>query len=400
MKILLFLFSAVLVLGAPPEPKFKAQDLDKGVQIGYGVAVADVDGDKLPDILLADKKQFRWFKNPGKRDAVWANYVLAENLTTNDNVCIAAQDIDGDGKCEVAVGAEWNPADTVGSGAVFYLIAPADRTQPWEAVKFPSVEPTTHRMRWVPLGEKEWGLLVAPLHGRGNKNAEGVGVKMFLYHKPADPKTEWKSEVIDEAMHATHNFDVVLPEKSGASTVSLGVAGKEGVIFLRPNGQTWKRLSLDMKEAAGEDFKGAGEVRSGILSGVGKLFFATVEPMHGNRLAVYRADPSTNPPSLKRTLLTDKLIQGHALACGDLLDLRSDQIVVGWRGDKPGDDVGIAVWTALDEKGEQWRETVVDHNETACEDLTLADLDGDGKLDIIAAGRATHNLRVLWNERP
>ena len=122
--------------------------------------------------------------------------------------------------------------------------------------------------------------------------------------------------------------------------------------------------------------------------------------MHGNRLAVYRADPSTNPPSLKRTLLTDKLIQGHALACGDLLDLRSDQIVVGWRGDKPGDDVGIAVWTALDEKGEQWRETVVDHNETACEDLTLADLDGDGKLDIIAAGRATHNLRVLWNERP
>jgi hypothetical protein len=75
------------------------------------------------------------------------------NLTKNDNVCIAAQDIDGDGKCEVAVGAEWNPGDTVNSGAVFYLIPPADRTQKWEPVKFPSVEPTTHRMKWIKLGE-------------------------------------------------------------------------------------------------------------------------------------------------------------------------------------------------------------------------------------------------------
>jgi hypothetical protein len=400
MKILLFIFSAVAVLGAPPEPKFKAQDLDKGVQIGYGVAVADVDGDKLPDILLADKKQFRWYKNPGKRDASWASCVMAENLTAQDNVCIAAQDIDGDGRCEVAVGAEWNPADTVSSGAVFYLIAPADRTQPWEAVKFPSVEPTTHRMRWVPLAEKEWGLLVAPLHGRGNKDGEGAGVKVLLYRKPADPKTEWSSEVIDDTMHATHSIDVVLPEKSGAPTVSVGVAGKEGVVFLRPDGPKWKRPSLDMKDAAGPDFNGAGDVRAGFLTGAGELFFACIEPMHGNRLAVYRADPSTNPPSLKRTLLTDKLIQGHALACGDLLGLRSDQVVVGWRGNQPGHDVGIAVWTALDERGEQWRETVVDHQETACEDLTLADLDGDGKLDIIASGRASHNLRVFWNERP
>jgi hypothetical protein len=33
----------------------------------------------------------------------------------------------------------------------------------------------------------------------------------------------------------------------------------------------------------------------------------------------------------------------------------------------------------------------------ACEDLKIADLDGDGQPDIIASGRATHNLVIYWN---
>ena len=40
----------------------------------------------------------------------------------------------------------------------------------------------------------------------------------------------------------------------------------------------------------------------------------------------------------------------------------------------------------------------IDDDGIACEDLVLADLNGDGKLDIIASGRATHNLRVYFNE--
>ena len=40
-----------------------------------------------------------------------------------------------------------------------------------------------------------------------------------------------------------------------------------------------------------------------------------------------------------------------------------------------------------------------DENTMACEDLVLADLDGDGKLDIIAAGRATKNVKIYWNAR-
>src|SRR5258708_12043910 len=104
---------------APPEPKFRAVEVNTKIEIGYGLAIADVDGDGKPDILLADKKQYVWYKNP-----TWEKFVLAENLTKEDNVCIAAMNIDGDGKCEVPVGADSNPADTVTTGPVFYLVPP------------------------------------------------------------------------------------------------------------------------------------------------------------------------------------------------------------------------------------------------------------------------------------
>src|SRR5438477_12630148 len=109
----LFGSAAFSEAGEPPLPNFNAVEIDSKIDIGYGVAVADVDGDKKPDILLADKKQIVWYRNP-----TWEKFVMVENLTKLDNVCIAAADIDGDGKAEIAVGAGWNPSDTVGSGAV------------------------------------------------------------------------------------------------------------------------------------------------------------------------------------------------------------------------------------------------------------------------------------------
>ena len=117
----------------PGPPKFRAETIDSKVVIGYGTAIGDVDGDGKADILLADKKQFAWYRNPD-----WKRFVIAENLTKHDNVCIAARDIDGDGKVEIAVGAEWNPGDTVNSGSVHYLVAPEDRTQLWQPVKLPN----------------------------------------------------------------------------------------------------------------------------------------------------------------------------------------------------------------------------------------------------------------------
>jgi hypothetical protein len=371
-------------------PKFRAVEIDSKIDIGYAITVADVDGDKKPDLLLVDKKQVAWYRNP-----TWEKFVIAENLTPLDNVCIAAADIDADGKADVAVGAQWNPGDTLNSGAVFFLIPPKDRTQKWDPVKLPH-EPTVHRMRWMSVSQGKHELVVVPLHGRGNKDGQGAGVKILSYKKPDDPHQPWATELISDTLHMTHNLHLgpwTQPDGGGVL-----VAGKEGVFQFSRQNLAWKSRQLTGNPPGGTMVGGAGEVRTGRLPG-GKSFLATVEPMHGHQLAVYTpsADGATNG-LWERHLVDSSLKEGHALACGDLLDVGFDQIAVGWRARNAEGKVGIKLFVPRDNLGTKWTETILDDNTMACEDLCLADLDGDQKLDLIASGRATKNVKVYFNE--
>jgi hypothetical protein len=211
-------------------------------------------------------------------------------------------------------------------------------------------------------------------------------------------------EVINDSMHMTHNFNPVRWTQSGAA--ELLVAGKEGVFDCIQDGKDWKSWQLIGKREGDSSFAGCGEVRTG----KGKLakptdryannFIATIEPMHGNQVVVYTA-PSVDAASglWERQLIDSSLKEGHALACGDLLGVGSDQIVAGWRAKNAAGKVGIKLYWTQDSAGKEWKETVVDDDTMACEDLCLADLNGDGKLDIVAAGRATKNVKVYFNQR-
>ena len=387
IPVALYFFLHVL---QDPEPKFEPQVIDANISIGYGLAIGDVDGDRKPDILLADKKQFVWYRNGD-----WKRFVMVENLTESDNVCIAARDVDGDGKVEVAVGAQWNPSetsDTLRSGSVHFLMRPRDPTQKWTPVELHH-EPTVHRMRWVKAGINKYHLIVLPLHGRGNKGGEGQGVKVMAYEMPGARSTEWKHWIIDESMHLTHNMDVV---ENGVSE-SLYIGGKEGVKVFSFEGGRWSAPGAGAWLVKGKSF---GEIRVGPTSG-GQRWVAGVEPMHGNQLTIYgENDSKTVSDSINpvRTVLTSDLNQGHALAVSDLLGFGSGQIVVGWREPNSEKKTGIKIFIAQNRQRNDWTGFWVDDNGIACEDLQIADLDGDGRKDIIASGRATHNLKIYWNK--
>jgi hypothetical protein len=370
---------------SPADLHFEHQTVDSQVAIGYGIALEDVDGDGKKDILLADKKQFVWYRNPD-----WKRFVMVSDLTELDNVCIAARDLDGDGKVEVAVGAQWNPGDTVNSGSVHYLIPPADRTELWTPVQLHH-EPVVHRMRWVRTSGGKYVLVVAPLHGRGNRGGEGAGVQLLAYTPPADPRDPWKTELLDDTLHVTHNFDRGAWVERAGDAEDILYLGREAALLLTHDDQGWHKRQL-------AEVQGGGEIRMGRLAD-GTRYLATIEPFHGERLVVYRFDavPAGEWPTraTSRTVLAEDFVQGHAIATGDLLGAGYDQIVAGWRNANQDGKVGLKWYRTSD--GKRWEESWVDDNQMACEDARLADLDGDGRLDIVAAGRDTHNLKIYWN---
>jgi len=378
-KTILTFILVVYVITGKSQPGFTQQVIDTTISIGYGIALADVDGDGKTDILLADSKQFVWYRNGD-----WKKFLMAENLTEHDNVCIAARDINGDGKAEVAVGAQWNPGETSDdqqSGAVFYLVRPADPTQLWKAIELHH-ETTVHRMQWVQSGIGRYYLVVAPLHGKGNKNGEGAGSKILAYHYAASPEGEWAIDTLENGMHLTHNFFRI--EKNG---YSLYIAGKEGITLLHENG---KYITRDKLTTPGMK-RGAGEVVVGKLNG-SKNFIATIEPMHGNELVVYINNFK------ERISLDTTFKEGHAIGAGDFLHLGYEQIVAGWRNPNQQGKVGIKLYAMKDKAGKTWESSWIDENGMACEDLKIADLNGDHKPDIVASGRATHNVKIYWGQ--
>ena len=377
MILIIFFFQLLATSSAQQSPAFQEQTVDSTISIGYGIALGDVDGDKRPDILLADKKQVVWYRNGD-----WKKFVMAENLTEFDNVCIAAEDLDGDGKVEVAVGAQWNPSETkdsLKSGSVHFLIRPNDPTAMWRAVNLYH-EVTIHRMRWVKTSTGLSYLLVLPLHGKENSNGEGRAVNLLVFKYPELLKKTAPEHIVSTNMHLTHNFDI-----TGSGQPLIGLAGKEGVCFFEPAFKTLNSLTpLRMHE-----FQGAGEVR---LSGAKTdKFVVTIEPMHGNKLVVYSDEGKI------RMIIDTSLNEGHALAIADFPGTKNQHIVAGWRRPNKDGKVGIKLYKRKSPASTGWESSWIDENGMACEDLQVMDLNGDGKLDIVASGRATHNLKIYWN---
>jgi hypothetical protein len=384
LRSLLFASVTFVSIGAIAAPQFKWKTVEVGkIEVGYGVQIADVDGDGKDDILLADKTTVQWYQNPS-----WKKHFIAKDLTARDNVCITARDLTGDGKCEIAVGAQWNPGNTTDpneSGAVFHLIPGTDRGTHWTPNQLQN-EPTVHRMHWIKSRDGVHSLIVKPLHGRGNKGGAGKGGLILEYHMPKNGGSKWTTEVVSDFMHLTHNFHPVNWDEDREE--ELLIAGKEGIWHFDKRDGKWQRRQLTDKAA--------GEIRDGRLPN-GKRFIVCVEPHHGIAATIYvesRGKGLWNQLSV----LDNELVAGHALQVGDLLGTGNDQIVVAWRGSRKAEP-GIKLFSPANKAGTKWNQQKLSGKEIAVEDLKIADLNADGKLDIIAAGRQTENLVIFMNAR-
>ena len=392
------LLASIIVIGlvtldvSAVEPVFRAVEIDNAIDVGYAVTVGEMNGDGRPDILVVDSTEIVWYENPS-----WTKHVILSDAVQRDHVCIAAADVDSDGLSDIVIGAHWAPRDTVNSGSVHYLVPAADRRKPFTPVTLPR-EPTVHRMRWGDIdGDHRLELVMAPLHGRGNKNFQGDGVRVLAYEVPKDKaRGTWTTEVIDDGLHVVHNLELVQWDDDPADEVLL--ASFEGVFLCDRNAAgKWTRTQVASGNQKTKPHRGSSEIRVGRLPDK-RRYLATVEPWHGNQVVVYT--PPVKAGALwRRHVVSEQVKEGHAVACADLFGSGHDQLLIGWRQPAgPDNTVGINLYQPADGSGDRWTTHAIDVGGMACEDLTVADLNGDGKPDIVAAGRATKNVKIYFNE--
>lgn len=247
-------------------------------------------------------------------------------------------------------------------------------------------------------------LVVAPLQGRGTKGpnwGEGEAVRLLVHDIPEGPaNAAWPVEVADSSLHTIHNLQLV--DTDGDRRDEIVVAAWEGVFILDrdPSGH-WTKTKIGTGNQEANPFKGASEVKVGRFK-QGSPFVATIEPWHGFQVVVY-IPPGTTPGLWSRQVIAEPVQWGHAVWCADVDSDGDDELIVGQRDpNKPGATVpkGPGVFIFDIKQGAttlSFDRHTIDDGGMACEDALAADLDGDGRMDLIAGGRATHNVKIYWN---
>jgi hypothetical protein len=392
-----------MILLVPPaasaQLQFNGVELPTELGVGYAVRLIDMNGDSRLDIAIVDKTRILWLENPS-----WREHVILEGQTKPDNVCFAPHDIDGDGRLDFALGADWtvNPRE---GGQIAWIRQTQKPDEPW-ALHPIGEEPTVHRMNWIDLdGDGQVELLVAPLMGRDTTRPhfQERGVRLLSYAIPKDPlKDAWKPTVINDELHVTHNFTPTDLDADGR--LELLVVSFEGVSLLeRGEGGAWRRTLIGSGNQETSPNRGASEIKRGLLAD-GKDYIATIEPWHGHQVVVYTRPDSPRPHEgdwlWKRTVLDEELQWGHAVWCADLDGDEDQELAIGVRDNKSDEHrCGVRIYDPED-GGAKWARHLVDPGSVAVEDLAAGDINNDGRTDIVAVGRATHNVKIYFNETP
>lgn len=362
--ILAQLAAVAAIAGAPVE--FREHTIAADLAGGYQVVPCDVNHDGKIDLiaLASGMTDLVWFENP-----TWERHVIARNL--HGMINLAAWDIDGDGIPEIVLAHEFSMRAKESVGIVSVLKHNGDPRGLWTITEIDRL-PTSHRLRWADVEGKKV-VVNAPLTGAHAEAPDYRDKVPLVFYRPGD----WKREIIDDSLEGlVHGLTVT-------ASGEIYTAGFNGIFEYRRENGKWDPTKLTSGDPAPWPKSGSSDIAVG-RAGRAK-FLAAIEPWHGNQVAVYRDVAG----AWKRTVIDDTLNDGHTILTADLAGNGEDEIIAGFRGQPQR----VYIYTF---DGNRWNRQTLDDGGISAAACAVADLNGDGKIDIACIGSATHNLK--WYE--
>ena len=358
-----YLLLLTLPLCAQPT-QFREHVVATGLTGGYQVVIADMNHDGKPDLiaLASGLKELAWYENP-----TWEKHVIVDGVRQPINLAVINPDT-------IALAHEFSPRADRSIGIVSILERTGDTWKRTDIDKLPA----SHRLRM-------WnGLLVnAPLTAADAVAPDYRGHAPLVFYKPG----EWKRTLITDAdegvVHCIYPVDWDHNGRDALLTASF-----QGVHLIRQaKDGSFGRIKLTGGSPDPWPKSGASDVAAGHL---GKTrFLATIEPWHGNVIAVY----SENNGEWQREVIDTTLVDGHTLLTADLDGSGKDVIIAGYRG--KGSSVNLYRFD-----GTHWMKSLLDDGGMAGAGCAVGDLNGDGRLDVACIGTSTANLKWYENLRP
>ncbi len=232
---------------------------------------ADVNGDGKTDLiaLASGMTELYWFEAPD-----WKKHVLASGLTGMIN--LAAADVDGDKIPEIVIAHAFNNDPSKSIGIVSVLTHDGDPTRPWKIREIDRL-PTSHRIRAARLDGKIV-FVNAVLAGANARPPDYRDHVPLVFYRPG----EWKRETISNEDEGVVHGLWVGRWKIGDASDSVLTASFKGIFRYSYRAGKWTRTLLTAGDSAPWPKSGSSEIAPG------EGWFASLEPWHGNQVVVYR----------------------------------------------------------------------------------------------------------------
>jgi hypothetical protein len=257
----------------------------------------------------------------------------------------------------------------------------------WKAQRIDAFS-TSHHIAWADIdgdGKKE--LINAPLIGPKGlaPTYDQDKASLFWYRQG-----QWQRQLIaDDITGILHRVRPVFWDDDRRS--ELLTASFDGITLYRASGRG-ANLKWEVRRLASGHIEKAPRLGSSDVA-VGQInrrrFLASVEPWHGNEIVVY----TENGGTWQRRVLFDRLLEGHEIAVADFNRDGSDDIVAG---DRDAKTTGVHVLYAPDDVAAEWHHQILDAGTMAASGCVTADINADGRPDIVCIGSSTANIK--WYE--